>query len=377
MSTFFVRASGGNDINDGLSFANAWATLQKMADTMVAGDLGLVASDGVHAPTSTVDLDINAGTPSNPIEWRGAGPLGEDDGSIVTLNGASVSPVGAIMRTGVVPMVSSNVWFEGFRFTAGANRNWWVDNNQRGLQFKRCRFDNAVADGFLFNEPNGYVLFIDCEFDNNGGDGIGVQTGASGRIFLVNCLIHDNASHGIDRIISLTMDYCWVYKNGGAGINELLDNPDVQVTNCVFDGNTGDGCIISATTNTGLMMFFNNMITNNGGFGVTHEGNEMMGLIGNNLFFNNTEGEVSFDGIAEAAIADFNHFGTSVDADPLYKDTGDGTEDYRTDAAGPGFEAGYPLTLMDNSTLPGYPNFPHIGSFVPEGGIAAGRIIGG
>lgn len=378
MTTFFVRQSGGNDGNDGLTFATAWANPQMAADTAVAGDVILVSSDGIYVLATPVDLDTNAGAPRNPIRWRGAGPLGQDDGSVVTLDGSGVSPaaLGACMRTGSTNFVSSNVWFEGFRFTGGANRNWSCDADQRGILFVRCRFDNAVVDGFLYNDANAYCLFVDCEFDNNGGDGIGPQAGTDGfRLFATNCSFHDNAVDGISRVISISLQGCWVYKNGGRGVKSANVNPDVQVANCVIDGNTDNGMEMTAVTvggDHGLLLVQNNIISNNGGFGISFEGDPVDGIIGNNLYFNNTSGDVSIDGISADTFADFDTMGTSIVGDPQFLNTGAGTEDYRIPSSSPAFEAGFPPTFQRL----GAPNFAHIGSSVPEA-VDGGRIIGG
>lgn len=378
MTTFFVRQSGGSDANDGLTFANGWATLQKAADTAVAGDEVRVASDGTYLPGITTEFDINAGTPRNPIKFRGAGPLGEDDGSVVTFDGSTVSPLGAIVRIGAAasPHIAANIWFEGFRFTGGANRNIWIENDQRGILFDRCRIDNAVQDGLIFNEPNAFCSFVDCQFDNNGGDGISSQSGGpNGRVFAINCAFHDNTGDGINDAISISLQQCWVYKNGGHGVFSVEVNPDIQIANCVFDANTGDGLRLRSITvsgDRGLLLIQNNLITNNGGWGISFEGDPCEGLIGNNLYFNNTSGEVSIDGTTEDTFADFDTMGTSIDADPQYLDTGNGTEDYRVAAGSPALEAGYPPTLQPLGAI----NFSHIGSNVPEAASGVG-IIGG
>ena len=65
--TYYV-ASKGSDANDGRSFTTAWATLQKAASTMVAGDTVTVGA-------GTYDAVVNmttSGTASYPITFRAA-----------------------------------------------------------------------------------------------------------------------------------------------------------------------------------------------------------------------------------------------------------------------------------------------------------------
>lgn len=377
MTTFFVRASGGSDAADGLSFANAWATLQKMADTMLAGDLGLVASDGVHNVTTPVFFDTNIGTFGSPIRWRGAGPLGEDDGSVATIDGSGITPNGATFKSGALNTMSFT-WFEGLRWTGGVIYNWHITTDQIGLQFKRCRFDNAVDWGIRTDANNPKCSFIDCEIDSNGDDGLAQTSNSLGFAYMQNCLIHDNVGHGLFWGHVISLHNCWIYKNGGDGVRCISSTPFLTLVNCVIDENTGDGVTWAATNDLARYVMFNNIISNNGGWGFTFDGNGFWGIYGSNLFFNNTLGDVTLDGVVEATLADFDVLPGSITGDPLYKNTTDGSEDYRVNTGSPALGAGYPQTLMESSTLGGYPNFPNMGSDVPVAAAGGGaRIIGG
>jgi len=68
MATYWVKTSGGNDANDGLSFANARATLasilgKMVSDAAVTGSILNVVADGTHAwPTAETNLTTGLGT---------------------------------------------------------------------------------------------------------------------------------------------------------------------------------------------------------------------------------------------------------------------------------------------------------------------------
>lgn len=376
MSTFFVRASGGSDLNDGLTFANGWATLQKAHDTAVAGDTVLAASDGVHTPTVQILLDTQSGTVSSMINFRGAGPLGEDDGSIVTVTGASVAGV-SLYRLPTANL-SNHLRFEGFRFTAGNIFNFQIDNTVQNLVFQRCRIDNAVNHGIRYGVSGIVVIMIDCEIDNNGVDGIGQSSTGRGQATYTNCIIHDNVGHGI-ATGTIIIYYSWIYKNGGDGLRKIGTSTDMAVINCVIDDNTGDGITNQNSNDISKRYIMNNIISNNGGWGMTDDGDGRTGLVGPNFYFNNTLGHVSFDGISEDTFADFDTLpGSLEDTDPAFSNVGDGTEDYRTSNSSTVIGTAYPQTLADNSTLPGYSNHPNFGSEVKAAGGGGGScIIGG
>ena len=374
MTTFFVRQSGGSDANDGLSFANGFATIQHLMDTLTAGDLGLVASDGVYLPAAFILLDINDGTFAAPILVRGAGSLGEDDGSVATISGGGT--LGAIFDDRATG--GNYTHFEGLRITNATSFGFRFANPQPGILFERCRIDNHGAEGVQIGQPAVQITFIDCELDSNGGSSIRSAIADVGEVSLINCLIHGNGTHGVEVNHVLTIQNCWIYNNTLDGVN-CIGAPDfMSVTNTVIDNNGDDGIKASSTTLI-HMLIVNNIISNNVGWGVSLEGTDVNGIRGSNLYFTNTLGDVTFDGIGAATLAAFETIGGSLVGDPLFVNTTLGSEDYRIGSGSPALEAGYPTTLMD-STPRSQPNFAHIGSDVPEAAgapAAGGGIIGG
>lgn len=373
MTTFFVRQSGGSDANDGLTFANGFATIQKLMDIVAAGDLGLVASDGVYLPAAIVLLDTQDGTFAAPIEIRGAGSVGEDDGSVATISGGGT--LGAIFDDRATG--GNFLHFEGLRITDTTSFGIRLSNPQPGIVFERCRIDGHGSEGFQISNIAAQVTLIDCELDNNGGSGIRSGASSTGQVSLINCLVHDNGASGIEINHVLTLQNCWVFANTLDGVRCIDDPIFMSITNCVIDNNGEDG-VKSSSTNVIHMIITNNIVSNNVGWGVTLEGTSVNGVRGSNLYFNNTLGDVTFDGISEDTLAAFETISGSLTGDPLFIDTTLGSEDYRIEDTSPAFGVGQPTTLM-GSTSQTSPNFAHIGSNTPEAvaGGGGGTIIGG
>ena len=65
MANYYV-AVGGDDLLDGLSWTNAWATLSKAATTAVAGDI-VTFGDGTYN-VGQGQATWNGGALGNPVE---------------------------------------------------------------------------------------------------------------------------------------------------------------------------------------------------------------------------------------------------------------------------------------------------------------------
>lgn len=371
MTTFIVRASDGDDAKDGLTFANAFATVQKLLDTVAAGDLGLIASDGVHTISTTILIDAQNGTFAAPIDIRGASSIGVDDGSIAVLDGAdTLNAIFDDRNTG-----GAHLHFEGLQIKQATLFAFRWSNPQPGIRYTRCRIDNHGGEGIQIGAATVQITFIDCELDHNVTSGIRASTADDGQINIINCLIHNNGDHGIDCNHILTVQDSWIFANGNDGIHCISAPTFMSVTNCVIDNNGEDGIKVSST-NVITIIITNNIISNNTGWGVTLENTVIMGIRGNNLYFNNTLGDVSLDGTNEATFAAFETLAGSITGDPLFTSTTLGSEDYRIASDSPAFGVGFPGTLME-STSRTSPNFAHIGSNTPEVVAAGGGIIGG
>jgi len=326
MATYFVRSSGGNDSNDGLSFANGWATVQKAADTAVGSDLVLICADGNHSPTVTIDFDTNAGAPTTPITFRGAGATGTDDGTIATIDGGSLGASDDLVDLGI----NATLIFENLIFSNATQYN--VFNDVQGIRrFQNCRFTGATSDGFRTQSSAGgsSFVFINCEFDGNGGDGYGINADARGHARFYRCSFHDNTTHGAHisphttaPLGSPTLDRCLFYDNGGAGVfvNDTSGGP-IFIYHCTFALNTGNGIEFEVLTDVKVFIH-DTILRSNGGYGIDTNGSDVdMPFLERLCSDNNTSGHIDING---GTLMGTGH----VLEDPQFASETDGSEDF-------------------------------------------------
>src|SRR3990167_8766585 len=90
MATYYVEPGIGADVNLGTSqgAGNSWATLQKAADTAVAGDTCKLI--GTETLTAICDFDINSGSvASGLIKFIGVNSSDVNDGTMYVVDGNS------------------------------------------------------------------------------------------------------------------------------------------------------------------------------------------------------------------------------------------------------------------------------------------------
>jgi hypothetical protein len=206
--TYYV-SSTGSDLNDGRSRLTAWAMVQKAADTMVAGDLVMVAA-------GTYDALVNvtaSGTASHPITFQaGSGAQPVVGGFQIAANYIKVSGFEITNHNATAPagfgiyLIGSNVYiannyihdlyFEGAMISgdgdpnsAGTSNNTLINN-----RFVRCEMAAAQIEG-----RNNLVQGNDVSYTRQYPAGGPVRAGAdadafrffgSGHIFRAN-RIHD------------------------------------------------------------------------------------------------------------------------------------------------------------------------------------------
>jgi hypothetical protein len=293
MATYYVDTATGSDADDGLSEANAWLTVQKAADTAVAGDLVYIKA-GSYA--EQVDFDTNAGAQATPIRFVGYTATPGDDGK-ATITG-SASRASCIVCT----TTADYVQFKNIIFTApttqcvlgpgaaGVMLGWRFINCEftKGsatptnsiigasaysswatLAVIRCTFSGFSSHGF-FPPCNAGAQIIECKLIDNGGDGI--RTRGYVAHLIKGCIIAGNTGDGI-----------FVPSNGGA----------TSIINNTIQGNTGDGIEITATGAGSTIVVMGNVIVDHSGGGDTgfKHGTQAANVnifADRNFYFNNT-----------------------------------------------------------------------------------------
>jgi hypothetical protein len=226
MTTYYVDPAAGG-ANDGTSWIDAWTTFQSALDTAVAGDT--VRMRGTETLAAKLDADTNSGTTvAGYIKYIGCNGAGSIDGTRFVIDANS----------------------------AAAN---CIDiDNQDYLWFENIEFKNATGDGVYAHNTAVVQRFINCDFNNNGGRGLYINSNHS---YTERCLSYSNSDVGIEYggdyhqlffsaayangdngvELSSTSEYCFVYgivchDNGGTYQLQLYGDND-----CIFAVIDGTG----------------------------------------------------------------------------------------------------------------------------------------
>lgn len=307
-------------------------TLQELIDNVGTNDLGLIMNTGTYTPGATIDFDTNTGAPSTPIQIRGANADGTDDGTVVTISGASLPGGNTLISFNLSSM---DIVLQNIIFTSGKLYDLIITSSGF-TTFINCRFTDAASNGMYVTSSSGLSgTFIDCEFDNNTGRGFSTNADARGKMTAIRCSYHDNDSDGIrDSMpsagtIEPSYTDCLIYSNGGHGMfmSAAATTGGLNLRGCVFFGNTNDGLNIS--TGVGMIVIENSIFRSNGGFGIdTNTGVVTSFIMTNNCSDNNTSGHIDING------------GTlpgpdNILADPKFTNEGVGVEDFSLQSDSP------------------------------------------
>lgn len=346
MATYYVDPSAGSDGAAGTSFGAAWATLQKAADTAVAGDLVICCNTATHSPAAKVDFDTNAGTlAAGPITfvagtsggtavYDGSTKFHVDDNSIVT------TPLIDFPNT-----TAKRVRFIGFDFECGVGSATFAvymgaaDSTGDGCIFEYCDFHGASTAGVSCRNASTDASnwFVGCNFYANG---TGIVNGASarGQFYCINCTFHDNTSHGADvQQVRCHFFGCSSYDNGGSGFTASATADNCVFVNCTAYGNTGSGLRLSAA-NMDYPRVVGCSFVGNGAYGVeTAEATVALAdAFYSHCHFQSNTTAAHEDGTLNTIATGFNH----VTGDPLFVSVTDGSEDFHFQDGSPLQDAG-------------------------------------
>lgn len=317
MAIKYVRATGGSDANDGLSFVTGWATLAwafNASNTrrIAAGDTLAVCGDtdnNIFTLAASL-IPSSSSTPSltAPLYILGYSMLGNQltNGNFVKITTTSSLLNGLLyFATGQVFNYCkfSNILFDG---GGSGKANYAIGNYQayQNITFDNCRFTNCSSYGVFQNTGVAGIgaswKYIQCEIDNNGKGGTAGGMNHPGSIYIIGSKIHDNNGYGIlSSNVGIFINNL-IYKNSGDGITYTgTGNDDVLgiFKNNVFFGNSGDGLELSATSYSSV---FNNIFRSNGLYGIRTNALDIdranMDLFSNNCSHNNTSGHIDING---------------------------------------------------------------------------------
>ncbi|MHC4081641.1 MAG: right-handed parallel beta-helix repeat-containing protein, partial [Planctomycetota bacterium] len=315
---FYVRKSG-SDSNNGESPANAWLTIDKAANTMIAGEWVYVGA-GVYDEQVT---PTNSGTAADPIRF-----IADTDGSETGDAGTVEITESSGTQEVVLVEAKDYIEFVGFKISGGLDGVKWDLGSTNGL-LEQCEVTGSADRGIDVNTDSTLTI-TDCDVHTVAFEALYVHAGATAT--LTGTDLHDNGKYGM-RINAATATIiaseCRIYSNGSRhGI--YMEDGSVTLTNCLlYDNDDGINLVSGGSQNltlwhctidnnpgagilqdSGASTITNCIITNNGGPGLEQSGGTMNHT--ENLVWNNNP----------------DYSGTSADAtelsvDPLFVSAAD------------------------------------------------------
>lgn len=309
MAVYYVKSSGGSDSNDGLSVANAFATIQHGLDQwdLLQNPYELrIVNDGTHNITSTITMS-HSSTGSRPVRVYGvdsSGDLIDDNSEMVTINGSGLSNTDPMLKS--TNSGNCTVMLRNLRLTGGPGFAF-VGNSSGKFQWTFCRFDNCyyglgnnfdddlTANGFSSLPEN---FLRECEIDNHTSHGCTYPGVNRGSYYMWGCKVHSNGGDGIRYRSDLQLYHCLVYNNASEGIGAESSALTLSrlINNTIYN-NGSHGVVQYANYDNQILS--GNIIANNGGHGYKtnntgNGGNQQ--YMTHNIFHSNTSGAHNFDG---------------------------------------------------------------------------------
>ncbi|MEM1326680.1 MAG: choice-of-anchor Q domain-containing protein [Bacteroidota bacterium] len=301
--TIYHVSKTGNDANDGLSWGNAFLTLQQAHATAGANSEIWVAQGTYHPDEGSgqTDNDRNASfTMKNDVGIYGgfvgtetmrsqrdfatnvtilSGDIDQNDNSGGDNSGNSYHVVLNSFNG-----LNNTAILDGFKISRG-NASQGLDNNGGGMRnrgtsptISNCQFINNTASnigGSVLNSDNSFPTFNNCSFSQNSANFGGGMYNFSASPTLTNCSFNQNsASEGggmYNSSASPTLTNCSFSQNSasddGGGMYNSSASP--TLTNCSFNQNSasddGGGIFNSSASPTLTNCSFSQNSANLGG----------------------------------------------------------------------------------------------------------------
>jgi len=296
MAERYVDATRPDDTGDGLSEATAKKTIAAGYALCAAGDRLNVKASGTYTLTATVNVTVAGTVAAGRVTIQGySATIGDGGKPTITsaTNGVALFTMNAAHFTTFKDLVLTH--------TAATRGDAVATVTAASTD---ARFENLTIDGCAVG-LDGTTRFtsyaaVNCEIKNCTSHGISADGG--GELSLVSgCYIHDNAGHGVATLTSGTARYELVRNiiesNGGRGfydsatsrtqVHKFYDN--------TFYNNANSGIDIAATTGSATLALVNNVLANNGAYGIkvddaAAETDARVLVQKKNAFYNNTSG---------------------------------------------------------------------------------------
>lgn len=339
--THWYQGAGGNDANDGLSWANRKLTLASIQDSLDAEDTISTSGDNLTAtlhPDVSGTGDVPAVSLAEKVWFMGVDASGNPITDSSTM--AAITATAAIDTMIYLNATDDYFYFRNIYFNGNGNANYCIGTINAdgliGLSFKNCRASKAKKSNFILRSATP-ITICHCQLDSAGRAGVtgwGIEVPSITRtpIIAVDSRFFGNLTGGLQFgqfDVTNVIDHCEFYRNG-IGVKDVSNTTsNCIITNNVFYSNT-TGLDLPATvtlpivrnnsfstgttginTNTGSMLRYNLFCDYNNYYSLTNKIDINSGVppgthntTGNPNFTSVTANAENFISVAPSALID-------------------------------------------------------------------------
>lgn len=191
---FYVRATAGNDANDGLTPETAFRSIGAALSRLTDGDT-VIVGPGIY-PESI--LDPLSGLAAQPVRFI-ADPTGAmtlDAPGAVIVDATGVTDMQGVPLPAVRISGASYISIDGFHIRGGATDTPGVQvrPGSSNIVIRNCEVTGNGGDGILVQASEDVLLFNNLVYDNTGN---GIVGAGSPRLRVINNTVTDNKNRGL------------------------------------------------------------------------------------------------------------------------------------------------------------------------------------
>lgn len=220
-----------------------------------------IRSDSTTLRTITQSANAACFTCGGGVTWKFSDlAIQNTNGTKTAADGIACNTNGTIVRVIRCTLGDpTNTLRSGIRRTGG----------QTSIVAVQCEIQFCTSSGIVAQT---YCEVHNCSIHDNGGSGLANDAGTC-EFFILSSLITNNTSHGI------------LASNSGSIV--------AMTRCCIISGNGGDGISANAADALSSAVISENIITENGGYGINGPSSAAVGYEDFNAFYSNTSGEIN------------------------------------------------------------------------------------
>jgi hypothetical protein len=339
---YVATAAAGDGTGSSPGNAMSYATFKDYMEA--GGSLTATAGDRFNISGSyslgATDTWVNGGSATSPVVVRGYASSITDGfqgftaaGALVTTNMATLaysSTFGLIVSGNFITVENLNVTgtFSGKLFSVTGS----------SCAIVRCVAVNSStnAAAVALSLGTSTEQAISCDSTNSGASGGSVSLFIASTASAEACRIKGGPAHGVILSGGGMLTNSTVFGSGSVGVNVTTTSANPLIANNTIVGNTSDGIAI-ITANTVMQRIYNNLITDNGGYGINGESatNSICGAY--NRLDRNSLGSIN---LATDSFASVNYSPNVTVSTATAEFVASGSNNYRLLSASPAVGAG-------------------------------------